>query len=253
MAGDAASGSVDARVVVSTGHGDLRRWGDTAGEVGTSHWVVTPSRREIRFIVGSRSDGRTGALPSPTVNEPVDAQRVPTEASRRRCRRRVPRSSCLIGAGVLMASGGGGDDRLGTVDMTTTTTSTVPPTTTTHGSADDHDDGRDRRPRRPPRQRRCRRPRRSWRTASRSGRRTRRCRRSTAVAALTGLPADEALTRRPILAVKIDNYSRARPQWGLDAADAIIEENVEGRHPVRRAVPHQPARPSGSRPFRAHG
>ncbi len=48
------------------------------------------------------------------------------------------------------------------------------------------------------------------------------------VAALTGLSADEVLTRRPILAVKIDNYSRARPQWGLDSADAIIEENVEG-------------------------
>ena len=28
--------------------------------------------------------------------------------------------------------------------------------------------------------------------------------------------------------MKIDNYSRARPQWGLDSADAIIEENVEG-------------------------
>ncbi len=27
---------------------------------------------------------------------------------------------------------------------------------------------------------------------------------------------------------KIDNYSIARPQWGLDSADAIIEENVEG-------------------------
>ena len=48
------------------------------------------------------------------------------------------------------------------------------------------------------------------------------------VAALTGLAADPAVTKRPILAVKIDNYSIARPQWGLDSADAIIEENVEG-------------------------
>ncbi len=48
------------------------------------------------------------------------------------------------------------------------------------------------------------------------------------VAALTGLPADGTVTKRPILAVKIDNYSIARPQWGLDSADAIIEENVEG-------------------------
>ena len=48
------------------------------------------------------------------------------------------------------------------------------------------------------------------------------------VAALTGLPADATITSRPILAVKIDNYGVARPQWGLEQADAIIEENVEG-------------------------
>lgn len=48
------------------------------------------------------------------------------------------------------------------------------------------------------------------------------------VAALTGLPADAATARQPILAVKIDNYALARPQWGLELADAIIEVNVEG-------------------------
>ena len=48
------------------------------------------------------------------------------------------------------------------------------------------------------------------------------------VAALTGLPADVTVTSRPILAVKIDNYGPARPQWGLEQADAIVEENVEG-------------------------
>ena len=48
------------------------------------------------------------------------------------------------------------------------------------------------------------------------------------IAALTGLPADATVTSRPILAVKIDNYGVARPQWGLEAADAVIEENVEG-------------------------
>ena len=48
------------------------------------------------------------------------------------------------------------------------------------------------------------------------------------VAALTGEPANEIITNRSILAVKIDNYRLARPQWGLDEADAIIEENVEG-------------------------
>jgi Protein of unknown function (DUF3048) N-terminal domain/Protein of unknown function (DUF3048) C-terminal domain len=47
-------------------------------------------------------------------------------------------------------------------------------------------------------------------------------------AALTGLPADATVAKRPILAVKIDNYSIARPQWGLENADAVIEVNVEG-------------------------
>ena len=50
----------------------------------------------------------------------------------------------------------------------------------------------------------------------------------TGVAALTGLPADASITTRPILAVKIDNYGAARPQWSLDQADAVFEENVEG-------------------------
>jgi hypothetical protein len=48
------------------------------------------------------------------------------------------------------------------------------------------------------------------------------------VAALTGVPADATITSRAILAVKIDNYRAARPQWGLEHADVIIEENVEG-------------------------
>ena len=48
------------------------------------------------------------------------------------------------------------------------------------------------------------------------------------IAALTGLPAEADVASRPIIAAKIDNYSRARPQWGLDQADVIFEENVEG-------------------------
>lgn len=48
------------------------------------------------------------------------------------------------------------------------------------------------------------------------------------IAALTGEPAEADVSNRPIIAAKIDNYPRARPQWGLDQADVIIEENVEG-------------------------
>ncbi len=43
---------------------------------------------------------------------------------------------------------------------------------------------------------------------------------------LTGLPGDVA--NRPAAVVKIDNGSSARPQTGLNAADIVIEEEVEG-------------------------
>ena len=45
-----------------------------------------------------------------------------------------------------------------------------------------------------------------------------------AVAPLTGLPGP----RRPVIAVKIDNVPAALPQTGLDAADVVVEEPVEG-------------------------
>ncbi len=48
------------------------------------------------------------------------------------------------------------------------------------------------------------------------------------VAALTGRAAGSNITTRPILATKIDNFSRARPQFGLDGADAVFELNAEG-------------------------
>src|SRR5262245_8083553 len=55
---------------------------------------------------------------------------------------------------------------------------------------------------------------------------------TTAVTArfpLTGLPAtDPALLARPALAVKIDNHRDARPQAGINQADVVYEEIVEG-------------------------
>jgi hypothetical protein len=48
------------------------------------------------------------------------------------------------------------------------------------------------------------------------------------VAPLTGLPTDEDLVERPLLVVKIENSPAARPQSGLDAADVVYEELVEG-------------------------
>jgi len=46
------------------------------------------------------------------------------------------------------------------------------------------------------------------------------------LAPLTGLPVDAPITR-PALVVKIDNHPKARPQWGLNQADIVFEENVE--------------------------
>jgi hypothetical protein len=47
---------------------------------------------------------------------------------------------------------------------------------------------------------------------------------------LTGapVPGGAAIPARPALAVKVDNYPDARPQSGLDKADVIYEEPVEG-------------------------
>jgi hypothetical protein len=49
------------------------------------------------------------------------------------------------------------------------------------------------------------------------------------VAPLSGLPIDDqALADRRVLGVKIDNHPNARPQSGLDVADAVMEISVEG-------------------------
>lgn len=48
------------------------------------------------------------------------------------------------------------------------------------------------------------------------------------VAPLRGTPVDPAATEHPSLAVKIDNHPAARPQIGLESADLVFEELVEG-------------------------
>jgi hypothetical protein len=45
---------------------------------------------------------------------------------------------------------------------------------------------------------------------------------------LTGLPLDPAAPARAALIVKIDNAPRARPQAGINEADVVVEEGVEG-------------------------
>jgi hypothetical protein len=53
---------------------------------------------------------------------------------------------------------------------------------------------------------------------------------AVATCPLTGLPVPGggSVPQRPALAVKVDNYPAARPQSGLDKADIVFEEPVEG-------------------------
>mgnify|MGYP001603753607 CR=1 FL=1 len=45
---------------------------------------------------------------------------------------------------------------------------------------------------------------------------------------LTGEPAaDESILSRPAMVVKIDNHPKSLPQFGINQADNIFEENVE--------------------------
>ena len=47
-------------------------------------------------------------------------------------------------------------------------------------------------------------------------------------APLTGLGAEADIVTRPAVSVKIDNHPSARPQSGLEVADLVFEERVEG-------------------------
>ena len=65
-----------------------------------------------------------------------------------------------------------------------------------------------------------------------------------AIAPLTGLPDQSGATAsRPSLAVKIDNAPEARPQSGLDVADVVYEEVVEGGVTRFIAIFHSAAPP----------
>ncbi len=48
------------------------------------------------------------------------------------------------------------------------------------------------------------------------------------MAALTGEAIEAGSLSRPPLSAKIDNHPSARPQVGLDEADIVFEELVEG-------------------------
>ena len=72
--------------------------------------------------------------------------------------------------------------------------------------------------------------------AARAGHGARKSRHKAALVAqgpplcpLTGtLAPDGKVPQRPAVAVKVENLPEARPQWGLDKADIVFEEPVEG-------------------------
>ena len=48
------------------------------------------------------------------------------------------------------------------------------------------------------------------------------------MAPLSGRPIDEETSRRAAVSIKVDNSPQGRPQSGLEKADLIFEEKVEG-------------------------
>jgi hypothetical protein len=62
---------------------------------------------------------------------------------------------------------------------------------------------------------------------------------------LTGLPGDPSLATKPVLIVKIDNHPEARPQAGLNQADIVYEEIVEGITRFAAVFQSQDAAPVG--------
>lgn len=69
-------------------------------------------------------------------------------------------------------------------------------------------------------------------------------------APLTGLAPDPATAGRPALMVKIDNAPKGRPQHGINAADVVYEEGVEGGI-TRLAVIFQSQSPDEVGPVRS--
>jgi hypothetical protein len=56
---------------------------------------------------------------------------------------------------------------------------------------------------------------------------------------INGIPAEDDLTDRRVIAVKIDNHLKARPQSGIESADAIYEILVEAGLTRLMALYHQ--------------
>jgi hypothetical protein len=111
----------------------------------------------------------------------------------------VRRIALVVAAGLVVAACGGGDDTATTTTTAAPTTTTAPPTTVSTTAAPT--------------------------TAAAPTTTTTEALREEAP--LTGVPV-AAVPDRSAIAVKIDNHPAARPQIGLDRADVVIEEIVEG-------------------------
>lgn len=102
----------------------------------------------------------------------------------------------IVALAVLLSACGGGSDESASTTLATTTTTTTVPTTTT-----------------------------STTTTSTT---TTTTTVPPAADSINGLPADDDLIDRRVVAVKIDNHPDARPHSNLHVADAVYEVLVEG-------------------------
>ncbi len=72
------------------------------------------------------------------------------------------------------------------------------------------------------------------------------------ISPLTGLPMPNGRPANPVFVVKIENTDGGAPQYGLNKADMVMEELVEGGLTQARGVLLlQPADQGRSRPFAA--
>ena len=110
--------------------------------------------------------------------------------------------ACLVASTMAVAACGGGDEAADTTSTTASVATTTTDATTTTSAATS--------------------------TSSTAATSTTSTVPADPVMPLTGAPiTDEALANRPALVVKIDNHPQARPQFGLNLADIVFEENVE--------------------------
>ena len=206
-----------------------------SASTATAHlWIEQPmSRCRRRGTARVVPQAVRHAPAARRADQPAERAMTPTPNATRSSRRGARRllAVTLVAGLVAVAACGDDDDAA----QTTAATDHAGHDEPSRPRRPEHDDGRRRRPRRPARPRPRPRPRRPRRRSS--GCRSPACR----------WPTGETAPDRPALVVKIDNVECAhRTQQGLNNADIVFEEIVEGRLTRFAAVFHsQESNPVG--------